>query len=148
MSPYNIGNHWLEPGGLVQVYDDARAKLPAPLEPGHTVDVDFATRVPKMPGLYRLQLDVVQEGVAWFATCGSLAYEVLVRVGEPPERPGPAAPSGTPPPADVEPVMEMHAVPRHEVEALLHQKGARLLDVRPVHHCGPAWVAFRYDVTH
>ena len=46
-----------------------------------------------------------------------------------------------------EPVMEMHAVPRQDVEALLHAAGVRLLRVRQEQHCGPRWEAFRYDVT-
>ncbi len=43
--------------------------------------------------------------------------------------------------------MEMHAVPRADVEALLSAAGVRLLRVRPEAHCGPRWEAFRYDVT-
>jgi hypothetical protein len=43
--------------------------------------------------------------------------------------------------------MEMHAIPRDEVEQLLRHAGARLLDVRRVYHCGPQWLAFRYDVS-
>ena len=43
--------------------------------------------------------------------------------------------------------MEMHAVAREDVESILEAAGARLLDVRRTHHCGPLWLAFRYDVT-
>lgn len=43
--------------------------------------------------------------------------------------------------------MEMYAVPRAEVEVLVASAAARALDVRRVHHCGPMWLAFRYDVT-
>jgi hypothetical protein len=43
--------------------------------------------------------------------------------------------------------MEMHAVPRDEVEAIIAKEGAKLLDVRRVHHCGTLWLAYRYDVT-
>ena len=46
-----------------------------------------------------------------------------------------------------EPVMEMHAVPRQDVAAILTAAGVRLLRVRAEAHCGPRWEAFRYDVT-
>ena len=67
----------------------------------------------------------------------------------PPERtsdPGPAVATAPTPPG-FEPVMEMHAVPREDVEALLHAGGVRLVRVRREQHCGPRWEAFRYDVT-
>ena len=170
--PINVGNHWLAADGAVIAYDDARAALPAVLAPGAEAQVDVAVTAPAVPGAYRLQFDVVQEGVAWFATCGSALAELNVRVGgtsaeehvssraredaRPDARPDAplharehAASTG---PADspvdaLEPVMEMHAVPRDEVEAILADAGARLLDVRRVHHCGPLWLAYRYDGT-
>lgn len=189
--PINVGNHWLARDGTVVAYDDARAALPAVVAPGAEAEVDIAVTAPSDPGAYRLQFDVVQEGVAWFATCGSELAEVEVRA-EPAHAPvavptrrhqhsdpdapavspaesrptgddkasvaareGPTAQHGRVPvpqaadsPADpLEPVMEMHAVPREQVEAILADAGARLLDVRRVHHCGPLWLAYRYDVT-
>lgn len=153
----NVGNHWLDAAGEMVQQDDQRVKLPAPLGPGASARVDVALTTPSAPGLHRLQFDVVQEGVAWFASCGSEPAEISLRVGEatPPEpahSPATPQPAGPRPPAEVpaddtEPVMEMHAVPRDEVEAILRDAGARQLDVRRVHHCGPLWLAFRYDVT-
>ncbi len=170
--PLNVGNHWLAADGTVVAYDDARVMLPAVAAPGAEAQVDIAVTAPAAPGAYRLQFDVVQEGVAWFATCGSELAELEVSVegtgGEEQspsraredarpdaradspsharERAASTAPTDSP--ADpIEPVMEMHAVPRDEVEAILADAGARLLDVRRVHHCGPLWLACRYDVT-
>jgi SAM-dependent methyltransferase len=154
-NPINVGNHWFDQDGGIVAYDDARVKLPAVLAPGDRVPVEIVVTTPAEPGRYRLQFDVVQEGVAWFATCGSQLSEVQVSVGD-----GAAAASSRQDlpalgsdessdagPASFDPVMEMHAVPRAEVEAILAEAGARLLDVRRVSHCGPLWLAYRYDVT-
>lgn len=152
----NVGNHWLDAAGVIAQQDDVRVKLPTPLAPGAVATIDMTVTSPITPGLYGLQFDVVQEGVAWFAACGSEAGQVWLHVGgtqpDVATTPSPGAPTGSPrpvpaPASELDPVMEMHAVPRDEVEALLRDTGARLLDVRRVDHCGPLWLAFRYDVT-
>ncbi|MCC6162620.1 MAG: class I SAM-dependent methyltransferase [Acidobacteria bacterium] len=152
----NVGNHWLDERGAIVQQDDVRVKLPTPLLPGARTAVDVVVTAPDAPGRHHLQFDVVQEGVAWFASCGSEPADVAVRVSTTPWA-GPSAadttspvPDSAPPAAadgELEPVMEMHAVAREQVEAILRDCGARLLDVRRVHHCGPLWLAFRYDVT-
>jgi hypothetical protein len=149
----NVGNHWLDGRGDMVQQDDARAKLPAPLGPGAEARVDIVVAAPAAAGDYRLQFDVVQEGVAWFASCGSAPVDLAVHV-EPAAEGRDGNPVVTDAPSSerrdfspVDPVMEMHAVPRDEVEAILRDAGARHLDVRRVYHCGPQWLAFRYDVT-
>jgi SAM-dependent methyltransferase len=151
----NVGNHWLDAAGTMVQQDDQRVKLPTPLEPGASARVEMEVLAPAGAGVYRLQFDVVQEGVAWFAGCGSAPAETMLRVdaddAHPPDA-GVAPPASTAPDEasgsdDLEPVMEMHAVPREDVESILETAGARLLDVRRTHHCGPLWLAFRYDVT-
>lgn len=158
----NLGNHWASADGAMLQQDDVRVKVPTPLAPGAEAQVPLEVNAPLLPGTYRLQVDLVQEGVAWFASCGSELAELaltVVEAGLPPVRqPEPmSAPHGfggaadlasnAPPPGDVEPVMEMHAIERSAVEAILREAGARLLDTRRVYHCGPQWLAFRYDVT-
>jgi SAM-dependent methyltransferase len=138
----NIGNHWIDADGSVRVRDDGRVPVPVPWRPGATVRVELPVTVPHEPGLYRLQCDVVEEGVSWFADLGSTAGEIDVIVGQAGRLP-------TPEPAarGQDPVMEMHALPRVQVERSLADAGVALLDVQPVHHCGPTWLAFRYDAT-
>jgi SAM-dependent methyltransferase len=158
----NVGNHWLDARGELVRQDDVRVKLPVPLAPGEGARVRLVVRAPLEPGRYRLQFDVVQEGVAWFAACGSEAAEIAVHVSDDagertPASALPSAAAATVSPAadadpaargaDLEPVMEMHAVPRDEVETIVHEAGGRVLEVRRVHHCGPLWLAYRYDVT-
>lgn len=138
----NIGNHWARADGSVVVRDDARSPIELPWDPGATLRVDLAITAPESPGRYRLQCDVVEEGVTWFADAGSTLAEVGVTVGA-------DVPVPTPEPASAsdEPAMEMHAVRRERVEQLLAESGVRLLDVRRVYHAGPTWLAFRYDCT-
>jgi hypothetical protein len=89
--------------------------------------------------------DLVHEGIAWFADLGSRRAEVATSVGSAGSaRSQPKAEPPVAPPAH-EPQMEMHAVRRERVEELLAGSGARMLDTRRVHHCGPTWLAFRYD---
>ena len=45
------------------------------------------------------------------------------------------------------PVMEMHGVPRRQVERLLTGHGGRLVDVVEDRSPGPGWVSYRYCVT-
>ena len=145
--PLNLGTRWLGADGAPAAPDGPRIALPVPLAPGQSATVHFDTAWPDVPAVTTLELDVVHEGVTWFAWQGSRAAQV--------SRPGrtgseaPAAPPGpgTAPPGGFEPVMEMHAVPRSEVEALLAAAGVTLLRVRPEAHCGPRWEAWRYDVT-
>jgi SAM-dependent methyltransferase len=43
--------------------------------------------------------------------------------------------------------MEMHALPRHEVEAVLRCAGARLIDAQEDASAGPGWPGLRYAAT-
>jgi SAM-dependent methyltransferase len=140
----NVGNHWARQDGSVVVRDDARSGMTLPWAPGHSREVELTVTAPLEPGQYRLQCDVVEEGVTWFAEAGSVLAEADVLVGT--SATSPAAPDNA---ADdhEEPLMEMHAVKRDRVEQLLTDAQARLLGVRRVYHCGPTWLAFRYDVT-
>ena len=147
--PLNVAAHWLRADGTMLLFDGPRVRLPAPLGPGEATAVQVEAVTPEVAGVYGLQVDVVQEGVAWFAWHGSAVAETRVVVGDAVDAPPPTvvAPAPRASAEGLEPVMEMHAVPRAEVEAILAAAGARLLDVRRVHHCGPTWLAFRYDVT-
>lgn len=147
-TPLNLGNHWLTRDGAVVVADDRRVAVPQPLTPGASVTVTFEAPRSTVPGADVLEFDLVHEGVAWFAWHGSPTVRLDVGPARAPAAtPAPAAPPPASPAPAFEPVMEMHAVPRQEVEALLAGAGVRLLRVRAEAHCGPRWEAFRYDVT-
>lgn len=149
-TPINVGTRWLSADGQPAAPDGPRIAVPLPLAPGAAVTVTLDTPWPDAADAVTLELDVVHEGVTWFAWQGSPTTTVA-RQGSPAPgvapAAGPAPDAPAPSPDGFAPVMEMHAVPRAEVEALLAAAGVTLLRVRPEAHCGPRWEAWRYDVT-
>lgn len=75
-----IGNHWLDQNGKQVVTDDGRSPLPFDLQPGSKAEVLLVINAPDEPGKYTLEIDAVQEGVAWFAQKGSQTLRVNVTV--------------------------------------------------------------------
>ena len=138
----NLGNHWRRPDGRLVVHDDARAPLPRDVAPGGEVEIELRVTAPGEPGDYVLELDLVQEGVAWFAQRRRLSprrsrparYRVRVV----------AAGDAT---AARAPRMEMYGVPRDEVVSILEQRGARVLEIAENDAAGPGWVSLRYLAT-
>ncbi len=57
-----------------------RAELPNPLAPGESVTLSMEVTAPTQPGSYKLQFDLVQELVAWFASKGTSRLIVPVEV--------------------------------------------------------------------
>ena len=137
-----VGNQWLAPDGRRLVYDDGRTVLEDDLAPGRRAKVRLAVTAPETPGNYLLAVDVVQEGVGWFADRGSTAVTVPVRVvagttpaqvGAPPAR-GPGdreADIETPAPGGdgLAAGMEMHGIPEDEIVRCIEAAGGRLLRV-------------------
>ena len=62
--------------------DWARAILPTDLSPGESTTLTFTVRAPDQPGMYRLVLDMVAEGLYWFAAQGSETTVVDFEVHE------------------------------------------------------------------
>jgi hypothetical protein len=75
-----VGNSWLDSKGQLITNMDGRYGLPGNLSPGRDVEVPLMITAPDKPGDYILQLDMVQEGVAWFQDKGSPVLKVNVRV--------------------------------------------------------------------
>lgn len=93
----NLANHWLDEGGRLLERDDARGALPYDVAPGKRVTVTFEVMAPRYNGAYWLELDLVQEGVSWFAEQGSPVCRVRCLVGgglAAPAALSPAAPAG------------------------------------------------------
>lgn len=76
----SLGNHWLDETGKTVINDDGRAALLKPLKPGESVKLKLVVNAPRQPGNYLLEVDMLQEGVSWFALQGSPTIRVPVRV--------------------------------------------------------------------
>jgi hypothetical protein len=70
-----VGTHEYDSGGRLISVDFSRHDLPVPVEPGQTVHMTIAVRLPG-PGANRLTLDLVAEGVTWFENVGSKPVDV------------------------------------------------------------------------
>ncbi len=80
--------HWLgregggvRPNGQGVYWEGRRTLFPTAVRSGDTVALDVAVVAPDRPGLWRLQWDLVEEGVCWFSDCAPEqlpAFRVLV----------------------------------------------------------------------
>jgi SAM-dependent methyltransferase len=75
-----MGNHWLDSEGQMLVEDDGRSSLHDDLASGKQANVAVSVRTPASPGRYILELDMVQEHVAWFKAFGSETVRISVLV--------------------------------------------------------------------
>ena len=62
-----VAYHWLGADGAPVVWDGVRTGLPRAVAPGDELELEASLRSPPRPGSYRLQWDMVHEGVAWFS---------------------------------------------------------------------------------
>jgi len=158
-----LGNHWLDKRGRLIRQDDGRTLLPRELNPQEEVNLSLPVHVPDVNGVYMLELDMVQEHVAWFASKGSQTARTLIRVVNGRTIPlygwakkrawlygvcrviplafGPLFKT------TAKPVMETYCIPKSEVIDYLQQIGGTVLDVQRYDVVGPYWVSFRYYVT-
>jgi inositol phosphorylceramide mannosyltransferase catalytic subunit len=65
----------------VVVGDGPRTPFPCQVAPGEACIVPLDTVAPVVPGRYRLEPDVVHEGVRWFGSTGHLELEVATPAG-------------------------------------------------------------------
>ncbi|HZB45288.1 MAG TPA: hypothetical protein VE360_08595 [Pyrinomonadaceae bacterium] len=77
-----LGNHWLDAAGASVVNDDGRASLPHDLMPGEEVELTLDITAPRAPGVYQLEVDLLQERAAWFGLKGSKTLRTKVTVEE------------------------------------------------------------------
>lgn len=75
-----LGNHWLDATGRDLIHDDGRAPLTRNLAPGETMELELVVNAPKQPGSYLLELDMLQEGVSWFASHGSPTVRLPLKI--------------------------------------------------------------------
>ena len=166
----NLGNHWLDQNGLLLVRDDARASLPANLEPMKEAELTLVVKAPSKPGDYLLEFDMVQEMVAWFGGRGSEVTRIPVKVvthqqgsggGDHPQSEVTRIPvkvvthvkdflakfKGRLYQSDADiPTMEMYGVHKDEVIRFIKSCGGRVVYVQDDGDMG-GWHSFHYYVT-
>jgi SAM-dependent methyltransferase len=133
----HLGDHWLDGSGKVIAFDDARVSLPHDVAPGETAPMTIEPFAPNQPGDYLLELDMVQEGVAWFKDRGSCSIRVPVHVTEN----AVAAKAEA-----VVPRMEMHCVPSEKIVRLVEDSAGEVVDTVEDGWAGPEWRSVRYLV--
>lgn len=75
------GNRWLQSDGQTLVTNmDGRYGLQRDLRPGEEEEIPLQITAPKEPGDYVLEVDLIQEQVAWFSDKGSPTAKVNVKV--------------------------------------------------------------------
>lgn len=94
--PFNLSYHWLDAQGRVVEHDGARTYLPRPIAPGESADLELFVETPAAPGSYRLAVELVEEGVAWFADAGVPPLVLPVAVLPAPEEDAPCVSIITP----------------------------------------------------
>jgi SAM-dependent methyltransferase len=128
-----LGNHWLSAAGKLLTRDDVRVPLPKDLAPGEDVVLELKTTVRQRHGDYFLELDMVQEEVAWFAERGSRTIRIPVRV---------VLHAGS---DEFVPAMDMFGVPQEEVISHIESSGGRLLRLEESYYLG--WRYLQYYAT-
>ncbi|HKR00655.1 MAG TPA: glycosyltransferase family 39 protein [Pyrinomonadaceae bacterium] len=76
----SLGNHWLNLRGEMVTGDDGRSALRQDLQPGEEIELSLTINAPRRAGEYILEIDMLQEGVTWFAMKGSATLKLPVRV--------------------------------------------------------------------
>ncbi|MBN2370495.1 MAG: methyltransferase domain-containing protein [Vicinamibacteria bacterium] len=80
-----LGGHLLDDKREVLVRGYTRASLPRDVPPGKSVDLDVDVDLPEHRGRYTLQLDMVDEWIAWFEQEGSKTTEIALVVDSYPD---------------------------------------------------------------
>jgi SAM-dependent methyltransferase len=134
-----LGNHWLTPEGETVVWDDGRQPLPYDLSPNTAIHMVLAVTAPLSAGKYILELDMVQEAVAWFKHKSSTPARVQAEIEPSPMPVASAEAEG--------PRMEAYGVEKDKVMDILTSSGARVLDIVADGSAGPEWIGFQYVAT-
>ncbi len=75
-----IADRWLDARGNMVNNLDGRGILTRDLAPGEETELSLAVNAPAVPGEYTLEIDAVQEGVAWFSDKGSKTCQLKLKV--------------------------------------------------------------------
>jgi SAM-dependent methyltransferase len=77
-----LGGHLFDADKKLVARGHFRAALPHDVAPGQSLELTSELWLPAEPGRYTLRLDLVDEGVTWFAQQGSPTIDVTLDVGD------------------------------------------------------------------
>ena len=166
VGPLALGNHWLDAGGeLMLLQDEGRSPLLQVVPPGLEWPVLLTMRAPAEPGRYVVEIDLVHEGISWFAHKGSRPLRFTIDVTRSSsavegaatammkEYPVPAypddvlpRPQASGPESSAEADFPMHGVPRAQVMEIIRRHGGRLACLEEDRRAGLELVSYRYFV--
>jgi hypothetical protein len=130
--------------------NDTRTELTHDLKPGEEIALSITVTAPAEPGDYLLELDMVQEHVAWFKDKGSPTCRVPVHVIAPSHESTAAHPAQpilpSTAPDGTQPEMAMYLLSRRRITDLVTAEGATLLDVQDYSPPATNFVTYRYYV--
>jgi SAM-dependent methyltransferase len=78
--PVFLSYRWLDRQRRPIVKEGRRSPLPRPLEPGESCHVGVRIQTPATAGDYLIEIDIVEEGVAWFSEVGVPPMRFAVNV--------------------------------------------------------------------
>ena len=81
-NPCLISYHLLGEAGEVLKFDNIRTVFPHTVRPGERISVAVRVKAPLKKGNYRLEFDLVREGLAWFKDSGSPTLVIPLQVEE------------------------------------------------------------------
>ena len=74
------GNKWVHKNGMMTSETEGHNGIPKDLKRGEEIEMSLKITAPGKPGEWIMELDMVQEGVAWFHEKGSPTTRVKVQV--------------------------------------------------------------------
>lgn len=152
----SLGNHWLDQMGNMTRMDDGRTTLPNRVDPGEIIELTLEVTAPSCPGVYVLELDLVQEGISWFAQRGSATTRCVVEVGASPD-PARAVQDLSAPVTAHQPdgsdkgsiqdleLFGMHCIHRSRILEVIQDAGGYLDYIHPT-DCAPGFLSYVYYV--
>lgn len=81
-SGLTLANSWYNLNGECLQRLDAVAELPHDLLSGEKIKIELVVTMPKTAGVYQLQLDLVEQGITWFAEKGSIPAMMKVHIAD------------------------------------------------------------------
>ena len=81
--PVRVGAHWLDASGAPVVWDAAHVDLPKDVGPQESLTLPIEVTAPDRAGAYTLVVDMVQDGIGWFAEKGTLPAKLPIAVAPP-----------------------------------------------------------------